>query len=211
MSSIYPVPLRARPHAACTPKKRPANSPAVPFQFYSDLVPPSTVRSATAVKTATAVRTTTATEAAATLAMETPTAIPSEAGAAARAAVKSPAAANAAIRIAASTHCGAPVECAAPNKSAATVQPAIKATVVIPASIKSAIVISTSIKPAPKSVEPRTGSDEDSVDEIIRPPESIRSARIWRVIVITVVADRRCAVSVTISATDSNSYRYLGV
>jgi hypothetical protein len=201
MSSIYPVPLRARPHAACTPKKRPANLPAVPFQFYSDLVPPSTVRSATAVKTATAVRTTTATEAAATLAMETPTAIPSEAGAAARAAVKSPAAANAAIRIVASTHCGAPVECAAPNKSAATVQPAIKATV----------VISASIKPAPKSVEPRTGSDEDSVDEIIRPPESIRSARVWRVIVITVVADRRCAVSVTISATDSNSYRYLGV
>ena len=181
------------------------------FNFYSDLVSPTTVRSATAVKTTTAARTTTATEAAATLAMETPATIPSEAGAAAHAAVKSPAAAKAAIRIAASTNGGAPVESTATDKSAATVQSAIKAAVVIPAPVKSAIVVSASIKPAPKSVEPRTGSDKDSVDEIIRPPESIGCARVRRVIVITVVADRRCAVSVTISATDSNSYRYLGV
>jgi hypothetical protein len=172
------------------------------------------MRSATTMRPASTVETaaTLAMKAPATVATETPATVAPKAGAASHSAVIKATGRASAIYIAASTNGGAPGVSAAANKSSATIQSAIiEAPVVIPAPIKSAIVISSSIKPAPKSVEPRTGSDKDSVDEIIRPPESIRSARVRRVIVITVVADRRCAVSVTISATDSNSYRYLGV
>jgi hypothetical protein len=69
-------------------------------------------------------------------------------------------------------------------------------------------IVATPVSPTP----PGSNSDEDSIYEVIRSPVAVRRARVRRVIIVAVIANRRAVpITTVITPAYPNPYRNLCV